>query len=88
MVHRAHRAAGEPAMKDIIYQCEECPHMFSYEDVERELTDPRWGHPCFALVKGNLRNPGTHRCESYRACYRLTRITSPITDDSFKGSQP
>ena len=70
---------------DIIYQCNECPHIFSFEDVEREVVDERWGHPCFMDMKGNRRNPGAvRRCESYRDCYRLTRISSPITDDSFQ----
>lgn len=59
----------------LIYLCDECPHVFSFEDVQVEVSDDGWGHPCY------MGKP-VQRCESYRACYR--RITSPITDDSFK----
>jgi hypothetical protein len=59
---------------NIIFLCDECPHIFSLYDVQEELSDEDWGHPCFM-------DKQTKRCESYRACYR--QITSPITDDSF-----
>jgi len=69
----------------IAYKCDECGHVFSYEDVLLDQVDSRWGHPCFADVKGNIRTPGSFRCESYRACYQLTRIQSPISEDFWKG---
>ncbi len=70
----------------IEFHCDECPHIFSALDIEKEAYDDKWGHPCFAAMKGNKRKPGTVRCEAYRACYKLTRIKSPISDDSFEAT--
>ena len=73
---------NEETLTLIEYHCEECPHIFSYSDVLHETEDNKnWGHPCFAHLRGNVRKRGILRCESYRICYQLVRITSPITDD-------
>lgn len=63
----------------IIYECDECPHVFSFEDIQREREQEAWGHPCFQR--------GAQRCESYRACFRLVRIVSPITEDSYPSQE-
>ena len=73
-------------MPDLIeYHCDECPHVFSADEVRAQEIDPQWGHPCFAKLQGNIRTPGSFRCESYLACYQLIRIQSPISEDCWKG---
>jgi hypothetical protein len=52
-------------------QCEECAHVFSKEALAAESSDRTWGHPCYGRFKGNIRKPGTARCESYRRPYPI-----------------
>jgi len=62
------------------FRCEDCPHVFSQEDIILERSDKAWGHPCHM----HPRSQKAYRCEAYRACFRVERIKSPISDDNFQ----
>ena len=62
------------------FRCDECPHVFTRQDIIAEQTEERWGHPCMA----HPRSVKAYRCESYRACFLVERIKSPISGDSYE----
>lgn len=66
-MNRSRHRRKDDEMVEIAYFCDECSHVFSYEDILKEQDDLQWGHPCFARYKGNILKPGSGRCESYRA---------------------
>lgn len=72
-------------MADLEFRCTECPHVFTAADILKENDDNKiWGHPCF----WRPRSIKDYRCESYRACFQVERIKSPICGDSYEPVGP
>ena len=44
------------------YQCDECPYIFSQQEMNDEKNAKQWGHPCHSKPRSTKK----YRCESYR----------------------